>query len=58
MNPKIVPCGLTIKEMNKEAEECEQKARVEVEPTAGTLREKALVLREWIAALKTGGWTS
>jgi hypothetical protein len=49
MNPKILPTG---------PEECEHKAGLEAEPKAGTLREKALVLREWIAALKTGTWTS
>jgi len=55
---KIVPAELTMKELKKEAQECDQMARIEAEPRASTLREKAALLREWITILKTGKWTS
>jgi hypothetical protein len=55
---KIVPAGPAVKEMKREAEKCEQKARTEQEPHASTFREKAAVFREWIVSLKTGTSTS
>jgi hypothetical protein len=51
---KIIPAHATINELKKKAEECEQVARVEVEPVASKLREKVALFREWIAVLKTG----
>lgn len=38
---KIIPAGDTINELKKNAEECEQIARVEAEPVASKIREKA-----------------
>ena len=55
---KIVPTGTTVRDMKGEAAEFEQQARVETDPVAAMLKDKAAVLREWIASLKTGSWTS
>jgi hypothetical protein len=55
---KIVPTGPTIKEMKREAEQCEQAARLESGTIAEMLQERAALLREWIRALRSGKWTS
>ena len=55
---KIVPADATIAELEKQASEYESKAKVESGPNAEGLQEKAKQCREWIAALKSGKWTS
>jgi hypothetical protein len=55
---KIVPTSPTLKDMKREAEEREHEAGAQQEPHASALREKAVLLREWIASLRTGRWTS
>ena len=53
---KLIPPDATIAELEKKATDCEEKAKVEVEPEATKLREEALLYREWIAALSSGKW--
>ena len=55
---KIVPADATIADLAKKAAELEKKAKTETERIAIHLREKAKLCREWIAALKSGRWTS
>jgi hypothetical protein len=55
---KILPPEPTIEALKREAGQCEQTAGDESESRASKLREKAALLREWIAVLKTGKWTS
>ncbi len=55
---KIMPAGATLAELKKQAKDCEDKAKHEPEPAAGRLRERAALLREWIATLRSGRWTS
>jgi hypothetical protein len=55
---RLVPAGATIEELQKKAAACEEKAKSEPEPEATKLREKALLYREWIAALSSGRWHS
>jgi len=54
---KIIPADQTIEDMKKEADECEQ-ARIQAEPQASALKEKAALLGEWIRSLRTGRWIS
>jgi hypothetical protein len=55
---KIIPADATIADLAQKAAELEQKAKTETERIATHLREKAKFCREWIAALKSGRWTS
>jgi hypothetical protein len=55
---KLIPAGATIAELEKKAADCEEQAKQEAEPEATKLREKALLCREWIAALSSGKWHS
>jgi hypothetical protein len=55
---KIVPDDATIAVLAKKAAELEKKAKTKTERVAAHLREKAKSCREWIAALKSGRWTS
>ena len=55
---KVIPADATIAELEKKAHENEEKAQNETDTIAARLREKATLCREWIAALKTGKWTS
>jgi hypothetical protein len=53
---KIVPPENTLAELERKAAEYEAKAIQEPEPEATRLREQAKVCRQWITALKSGGW--
>ena len=53
---KLVPADATIEELEKKANDCEERAKKEAEPEATKLREEALLYREWIAALRSGKW--
>jgi hypothetical protein len=55
---KIVPADLTIADLAQKAAELEKEAEAGSELIATHLREKAKLCREWIAALKSGKWTS
>jgi hypothetical protein len=55
---KIVPAGPTVEQLEKEANECDQRAKAAAEPFASRLREKAGLLREWMKLLRTGAWKS
>lgn len=52
---KIIPADAMIAELEKKACEFEEKVHL---PLATHLREEAKLWCEWIAALKTGKWTS
>jgi hypothetical protein len=54
---KIVPAD-AIADLAKKATELEKEAKTGSERIATHLREKAKLCREWIAALKSGRWTS
>jgi hypothetical protein len=58
VNMNIVPAGKTIAELEKKAEECENKAKQEVEPLASQLKQEASLFREWVKTLKSRKWTS
>jgi hypothetical protein len=55
---KIIPAYDTIAELEKKGCEYEEKAELEPDPIATRLRETAKLCRDWIAALKSGKWTS
>jgi hypothetical protein len=55
---KIVPAEDTTAELEKKASEYEEEAQRQPDPISAQLREKAKLCREWIAALKSGKWTS
>jgi len=48
----------TIAELEKRAAECEDEAAGAEESLADELRAEAKLCREWIAALRSGRWTS
>jgi hypothetical protein len=54
---KIGPAGPTIEQIEKEANECDQRRKAAVEPFATHLRKKAGLLREWMKLLRTGAWS-
>ncbi len=54
----FVPPDATLSELEKQAAECERKAAMEKGLVAQQLREKAKLLQKWIAALRSGRWTS
>lgn len=54
----FVPPDATIAELEKRAAECEQKAAEAEEPLAAKLRGEAKLCREWVAAVRSGRWTS
>lgn len=58
MERQIIPPDATIAELKKQVAECEKQALAEAEPLATELREKAKLLREWIAQLRSGHWTA
>jgi hypothetical protein len=55
---KIVPADATLAELKKTADLYEEKAKTEPEQIATQLREKAMLCREWLSALKSGNWKS
>jgi hypothetical protein len=55
---KIVPADPTIADLTQKAAELEKEAEAGSGRIATHLREKAKLCREWIAALKSGRWTS
>jgi hypothetical protein len=58
MSCDFIPPGATIAELEKKAADCEQKATDAKEPQAAELRQEAKLYREWVAALRSGRWTS
>jgi len=58
MGRHFVPPHATIAELEKKAADCEQRAAKAEEPHAAELRQEAKLYREWIAALRSGHWTS
>lgn len=55
---EIVPADDVIADLERKAADCEARASSEPEPIATQLREKARVIRTWIADLKAGRWVS
>jgi hypothetical protein len=55
---KIIRARETIEALEKGARECEEKAQSSSDSLARGLKEKALLLREWAAALKSKKWMS
>jgi hypothetical protein len=55
---KIVPAGPTIKQMEKQLQDCERQIKVAKEPLLSDLQEKAALLRDWVQSLMVGKWTS
>jgi hypothetical protein len=55
---KIIPAGDVLTDLERKAADCEARAESELEPIATQLREKARVIRAWIADLKAGKWIS
>jgi prefoldin subunit 5 len=55
---KIVPADAAIADLAKKVAELEKQAETGSERIAAHLGEKAKSCREWIAALKSGRWTS
>jgi hypothetical protein len=58
MEQHIIPADATIADLNKQAEDCDTQATKQPEPLATELREKAKLLREWIAQLRSHRWTA
>lgn len=58
MSCRLVPPDSTIGELEKRAAEFEQKAAKAEGPLAAELRKEARLCREWVAALRSGRWTS
>ncbi len=54
----FVPLDRTIAELERKAADCEQKAAKAEEPLAAELLQEAKLSREWVAALRSGRWTS
>jgi len=54
----FIPPDATIVELEKKAAGCEQRAAKAEEPLAEDLRQEAKRYREWVAALRSGRWTS
>jgi len=58
MGRGFIPPDATIAELEKKAEDCEQRATKAEETLAVQLRREAQLYREWVAALRSGRWTS
>ncbi len=58
MERHFIPADLTIAELKKQVDDCEQQTSKELEPLASELREKAKLLRAWIEELRSGKWTA
>ena len=58
MRCDFIPPDATIAELEKKAADYEQKATEAMEVQAAELRQEAKIYREWIAALRSGRWTS
>jgi hypothetical protein len=58
MERHFIPADLTIAELKRQVDDCEQQASKEPEPLASELREKAKLLRGWIGELRSGKWTA
>jgi hypothetical protein len=58
MSRHFAPPDSTIAELEKRAFDCEQKAAKAEESLAAALRQEAKLCREWLAALRSGRWTS
>ena len=58
MGSRFVSPDATIAELEKKAADCEQRAAKAAEPQAAKLRQEAKLCWEWVAALRSGRWTS
>ena len=58
MKPHFMPAHVTLADLKKQADDCEQRAANEPEPLASELREEATLLRAWIEDLRSGRWTA
>jgi len=54
MERHFIPADLTIAELKRQVDDCEQQASKEPEPLASELREKAKLLRAWIEEFAFG----
>jgi len=58
MGSRFVPADANIAELEKKASDCEQRLAKAEESQAQELRREVKLYREWIAALRSGRWTS
>jgi len=58
MDRQFLPRDVTVADLEQKAAECEEKASSEKEPRATELRDEAILYRSWVAALRSGQWTS
>jgi len=58
MEHSFLPADATIAALEKQVSDCEEQAAKEAEPIGTALREKARLLRAWIAELRSGRWTA
>jgi hypothetical protein len=58
MKQNFIPADATINELSQQADDCDAQAATAQQPVATELREKAKLLRAWIADLRSARWTA